>query len=176
MASPLLATKEALFRTVPVAGDRQRVLSIVRSTRFFNAAEIEVAAELVEERLARGERSGYRFVFAERDGISMGYACYGPIAGTVSSFDLYWIAVHARCQGQGWGGRLIAEAERLMAQAGGHRVYVQTSSRTVYAPTRAFYERAGYRHEATLADFYAPGDDKVIFVRALPDASAYGAT
>jgi hypothetical protein len=46
-------------------------------------------------------------------------------------------------------------------------VYVETSGRRDYAPTRAFYERAGYRPEARLADFYAPGDDKWIYVKPL---------
>ncbi|MGH7286410.1 MAG: hypothetical protein ACREI8_00100, partial [Myxococcota bacterium] len=46
-------------------------------------------------------------------------------------------------------------------------VYVETSGRRDYEPTRAFYERAGYVAEARLADFYAPGDDKIVYVKAL---------
>lgn len=33
----------------------------------------------------------------------------------------------------------------------------------LYAPTRKFYTSLGYAEEARLADFYAPGDDKVIY-------------
>ncbi|MBL8851541.1 MAG: hypothetical protein JNG89_17790, partial [Planctomycetaceae bacterium] len=53
--------------------------------------------------------------------------------------------------------------ERLIAKRGGRRVYAETSGREQYAPTRAFYERCGYQREATLKDFYAPGDDKVVY-------------
>jgi hypothetical protein len=35
-------------------------------------------------------------------------------------------------------------------------------------PTRAFYERNGFRCEARLKDFYAPGDDRVIYAKILP--------
>ena len=55
-----------------------------------------------------------------------------------------------------------------MAARGARRVYVDTSSRSQYEPTRAFYLACGYAREAFLADFYAPGDGKVIFVKALP--------
>ena len=48
----------------------------------------------------------------------MGYACYGPIAVTIGSYDLYWIAVDQSCQGKGLGKVLLAEAERLIGGKG----------------------------------------------------------
>lgn len=147
--------------------DCTAVERIVASTGFFNEEEIGVAVELVDERLARGEASGYAFVFAERDGRTVGYACYGPIAGTVASYDFYWIAVEAGLRGAGIGSLLMRAVEERIAAAGGRRVYVETSSREQYIPTRAFYERHGYHAEATLQDFYAPGDGKVIYAKRL---------
>ena len=61
----------------------------------------------------------------------------------------------------------MAAAETHIAARGGRRVYVETSSRAQYEPTRAFYLRCGYRVEATLADFYATGDSKVILIKVL---------
>jgi ribosomal protein S18 acetylase RimI-like enzyme len=151
--------------------DREHVRRIVASTGFFNPAEIEVAVELVQERFVRGPASGYYFVFLERNGEVLGYACYGPIAGTAASFDLYWIAVDHTNRRRGLGQVLMAETERLIHQAGGRRVYIETSRRPQYAPTRRFYERSGYRVEAVLKDFYAPGDDKAIYVKELADRS-----
>jgi ribosomal protein S18 acetylase RimI-like enzyme len=157
------------FRHEVVAADRLRVRRLVESTGFFSPSEVDVAVDLVEERLRRGEAGGYYFVFAERDGQTAGYACYGPIAGTAASFDLYWIAVHPSAQGAGLGRLLLAESERRIGLAGGRRVYIETSHRAQYVPTRAFYERGGYDLEAILKDFYAPGDDKAIYVKALPE-------
>jgi hypothetical protein len=54
-----------------------------------------------------------------------------------------------------------------MAEHGARRVYADTSSRLQYKPTRAFYLACGYVREAILADFYAPDDGKVIFVKVL---------
>ncbi len=147
--------------------DREAVGRLVRATGFFSEQEIGIAVELVEERLAKGEASGYSFLFAESADRLLGYACFGPIPGTVSSFDLYWIAVDPGEQGHGIGRTLIAGAERIMAKRGAGRIYADTSSRPRYDPTRAFYLACGYREAAFLADFYGPGDGKVIFVKEL---------
>jgi ribosomal protein S18 acetylase RimI-like enzyme len=147
--------------------DREAVGRHVRATGFFSEEEHLIAVELVDERLAKGDASGYFFLFAEEGGELLGYSCFGPIAGTLHSFDLYWIAVDPKTQGRGIGKQLMAESERLMAERGARRVYADTSSRPQYEATRAFYLACGYVQEAFLADFYAPGDGKVIFVKAL---------
>lgn len=147
--------------------DRDAVRAIVESTGFFRPDEVAIAVELVDECLSRGPSSGYHFVFAERDGAVAGYACYGPIACTSASYDLYWIAVDPQFQRHGIGRVLLADVETRITAAGGERVYIDTSGRPQYAPTRAFYERNGFRCEARLADFYAPGDDRLIYVKVL---------
>jgi ribosomal protein S18 acetylase RimI-like enzyme len=150
-----------------VPADASAVREIVASTGFFYDHEIDVAVELVDERLAKGPASGYFFIFAEQDGRVAGYSCYGPIACTTHSYDLFWIAVHKDFQGGGLGRLLLAESEKRIAAAGGRRIYVETSGRDQYEPTRSFYEHCGYTREATLAEFYGPGDDKVMYVKVV---------
>jgi len=154
-----------VFRCEVQPDDRNQVRAIVASTGVFSPTEIEVAVELVDERLAKGSSSGYHFIFAECAGRTLGYACYGPIALTAASYDLYWIAVDKTCQGQKIGQLLLAKSEELIRAAGGGQIYIETSNRAHYAPTREFYLRCGYHQEALLKDFYAPGDDKVIYVK-----------
>jgi ribosomal protein S18 acetylase RimI-like enzyme len=158
------------WRTAVQQSDAPAVEALVVETGFFSKEEQEVARELVDEALARGSGSGYEFVFADMPGSPgklLGYACYGLIPATRSSYDLYWIAVAPSQQGKGLGGELLREAERLAAESGATQMYAETSGRSQYAPTRAFYERMGYQVSAVLKDFYAPGDDKVIFARRL---------
>jgi D-alanine-D-alanine ligase len=156
-----------IFRLEVQPDDRERVREIVESTGVFSPVEIDVAVELVDERLAKGPASGYHFIFAERAGHTLGYACYGPIALTAASFDLYWIAVDKKLHSQKIGQLLLAKSEELILAAGGRQIYIETSNRAHYMPTRNFYLRRGYRQEAILKDFYAPGDDKVIYVKSL---------
>ena len=149
------------------ATDRGPVEELIRATGFFNAEEIEVAMELVDDRLTQGESSHYRFLVGEVDGEVGGYACWGPIPGSQESADLYWIVVHPSFQGRGVGAALLRAAEDWMSAAGRSRVYVETSTRPQYRPTRAFYLACGYHIAAELPDFYAPGDGKAVFLRVL---------
>lgn len=155
------------LRDEPTPDDVAAVGEIVAATGFFNATEVEIAVELVEERLEMGPVSGYFFVFAEEAGRVLGYTCYGPIDGTEGSYDLFWIAIDPTQQRRGLGRVLMDETERLIRAMGGRRVYAETSGRSQYEPTREFYRRLGFDREAELSDFYAPGDAKVFFVKAI---------
>jgi D-alanine-D-alanine ligase len=157
------------FRHVVEPRDADRVRKLVSATGFFRPDEIDIAVELVAEALAKGRDSGYRFVFADApEGPDLdGYACYGPVPATQSGFDLYWIAVSPTVQRQGLGRRLLAATEVEVRGEGGQRLYADTSGRPDYAPTRAFYHRSGFVVAAVFPDFYADGDDKVVFSKAL---------
>lgn len=161
-------TSAPRFRTVLQPGDRDGIRRLVDATGFFTAEEALVAVELIDEAAQKGyEGSGYAFVFAETPDGLLGYACYGPIPATVGSFDLYWIVVDPAAQGRGLGQALMKAVEREVATRNGARIWVDTSERPQYASTRAFYRRCGYTQSASLADFYAPGDGKAIFCKAL---------
>jgi len=159
------------LREGALPGDVGEVREILASSGYFYEHEVAVGVELVEEALEKGSAaSGYFFVFAEemgREGRAVAYACYGPIACTAGSWDLYWIAAREEYRGRGLGGWLLRESEARIAAAGGRRVYIETSSRPLYEPTRGFYGACGYAEEARLREFYGVGDDKVIYVRSV---------
>ena len=150
--------------------DRSRVASILDATGVFRSEEIDVALELFDESFPRDNSvpadSSYSFVgaFAADDEL-VGYACYGPTPDTDRTFDLYWIAVDPTAQGTGGGTRLLSEVEQRLEERNARMLVVETSSRLEYAPTRAFYEKRGYAEAARMREFYAPGDDRVIFTK-----------
>jgi len=162
-----LNAADITYRHAVEPDDSGRIRSIVESSEFFNPEEIEVAVELVVERLTKGEKSGYHFIFAEMDGRTVGYTCFGPIAGTQCSFDLYWIAVDNGSRGEGIGKGLLKKTEEAIREMNGRRIYIETSSRERYVPTRAFYVKNAYRLEASIKDFYAPGDSKNIYIKEI---------
>ncbi len=169
-----LAGPDLLWRENPTRPDVEAVRALVSRVGVFSAAEVAIAAELVEEAVTRGPAAGYSFVFADHRGSLAGYTCFGPIPATASSFDLYWIAVHPELHGCGLGRELLVRSEAVVVAAGGTRVYVDTSSRREYGPAHALYRAEGYREEARLADFYATGDDKLLFVKRLTDPPTAG--
>jgi ribosomal protein S18 acetylase RimI-like enzyme len=96
----------------------------------------------------------------------MGWICWGATPCTVGTWDLYWLAVDPAAQGHGVGTALVEAMEsRLRGRA--RLISVDTSGRDDYAPTRRFYLARGYRAVAVVPDFYAPGDDQVIFTKVL---------
>jgi ribosomal protein S18 acetylase RimI-like enzyme len=165
-------------------GHRGRIHEILYATGAFRAEEIDVALELFDESCGPAVRvpfdpgagvASYEFIGAfVHDGESIsgeltGYACYGATPGTDRTYDLYWIAVHPEHRGTGSGSRLLGEVERRLRDRGARLLVVETSARISYAQTRSFYEHRGYREHARLRDFYAPGDDRVIYAKKLLD-------
>lgn len=150
------------------AADVLLVREIVKTTGFFHDEEIEIAVELVEERLKKGQASGYEFIFLEFEDWPVAYSCYGLIPLTKSSYDLYWIAVHSDHRSKGLGKILLTETENDIKARRGTAIYTETSSRDLYIPTRQFYLRNGYNLKAQFEDYYDKGDDLVYFVKKLP--------
>jgi GNAT superfamily N-acetyltransferase len=155
------------FRTIPEKRDINRVMEIVESTKFFYDHEVEIAVELITERLSQGESTGYYFVFAEVDGITVAYSCFGPITMSKTSFDLYWIVTHNDYRGKGIGKKLLEETCKEAKNMGCSIIIAETSGLPHYTPTRAFYENNRFVLEARLKDVYAEGDDKLFYTKTL---------
>ncbi len=150
--------------------DRDILLRIVRDTGMFTPAEVDVACELMDVYLDRpGQKDYILAVAADASDCPLGYVCYGPTPATDFTFDLYWIAVAPAVQHAGIGRTLLGFAERACHRLGGRLIVIETSSLEKYEPTRGFYLRNGYEIEARIKNFYAAGDDRLIFTRRFPD-------
>ena len=147
-------------------GHRERIREILEATDSFREEEIAVALELFDD-----TGTDYEFIGAfTPEGELTGYACYGATPGTDGTYDLYWIATHPEHQGTGGGSRLLDEVERRLNEREARLLVVETSARSDYESTRRFYERRGYREHARLGDFYALGDDRVIYAKRIMSA------
>ncbi len=147
--------------------DLEAIARIVKSSTFFSAEEIDLAYELAAEKLSDGAACSYQFLFGEDEDFVWGYTCFGLIPATAGSYDLYWIAVDNHLRANGLGRQLLKKTEEIIHNEGGRHIYVETSSRHQYQTTHRFYEGCGYIREALLKDFYAEGDSKVIYSKAL---------
>lgn len=155
------------YRDYPIEHDCDAIVTLLETTGFFYPEEVDIALELIEEKLNSGDSSSYQFIFAEYDSTVIGYICYGKIPLTKASYDVYWIAVDPRFQGKGIGYALLSKAEAKVRQENGKHFYIETSGRKLYEPTHSFYLKAGYSIIAVFKDFYADGDDKLVFYKKL---------
>jgi D-alanine-D-alanine ligase len=145
--------------------DREALVALVASVDLFSEAEKDVAVEVLDAYMANPGQDYHALgAFTHRD-VLLGYACYGPTPCTSGTWDLYWIAVSECARGRGVGTLLTEEIERRLVEKNARLLLIETSSRPAYAPTRAFYERRGYQVVSRVPDFYAPGDDRVMFAR-----------
>jgi GNAT superfamily N-acetyltransferase len=146
------------------AADRGRIEDITRAVGLFRDDEIPVALEVFDEEVRKGGSQSYTVLGADVDGRLVGWICWGPTPCTLGTYDLYWMAVEPGLQGSGIGSALLGEMERRLAGLA-RLVIIETAGRPDYTATRAFYHARGYRPVATIPDFYAPGDDQVVFVK-----------
>lgn len=152
----------------PQPGDGTQIHAITAEAGVFSQEEVECVDELWQEYQTQGaERSGYHWLVEREGGRVLGYACYGPRALTQGTYDLYWIAVDPQARRGGVGRNLLAATEQAVRALGGRLLFLETSGLPKYAATRAFYLRTDYTLEATIKDFYSPGDDLVIFTKHL---------
>jgi ribosomal protein S18 acetylase RimI-like enzyme len=155
------------FRKTVVPSDIMNVTQILKSTGFFKQYEMDVAIELIEDRLKNGEGCGYQFYFLEIEGRTVAYGCYGEIPCTIKNYDLYWLAVDASFRGNGLGRTLLEKIESDIKLHKGRGIYIETSNKEQYAPTIAFYEKCNYQQIAVFPDFYDINDNKAVYYKKL---------
>ncbi|WP_188782420.1 GNAT family N-acetyltransferase [Nocardioides phosphati] len=100
--------------------------------------------------------------------VGVAYLAPEPFADRV--WNLYFLAVEPHLHGRGAGSQLIRHVEGVLRDAGqdvARVLIVETSSTDEYANARAFYRARGFDEEARIRDFYGPGDNKVVFWKAI---------
>lgn len=101
------------------------------------------------------------------DGVASGFCFARPEALTDRTWNMLALAVLPRWQGRGLGAALVRSLENNLRQRGQRLLIADTSGTDAFVLTRRFYRRSGYEEAARIADFWAAGDDKVIFRKAL---------
>jgi GNAT superfamily N-acetyltransferase len=156
------------------SADAVRILEITRLTGVFREEELAIADEVFHDAVGAPGPSGgtgsearpYYALGAEVEGELVGWICWGRTPCTEGTWDLYWLAVDPGAHRGGIGTALVEEMElRLKGRA--RLISIDTSGRLDYRPTREFYAARGYVAVARVPDFYAPGDDQVIFTKHL---------
>jgi ribosomal protein S18 acetylase RimI-like enzyme len=161
------AADEAAVVTVRPAraGDRAALEGAVRSDGTFRDDEIAVAIELIDKGVAGDPDYLLRVVENDDDGAVLGYVCFGRTPMTAATWDLYWVVVDAAARGRGLARTLVGAMEDEIRAGGGGHVRVETSVGDGYGAARALYEKLGYPLAATFSDFYAAGDDLLVYYK-----------
>ncbi len=160
-----------MIEIVPlVAAHKEPIRRLLLETQAFRDDEVDVAMELVEDTLSKSAPlapDDYHIYVAVENEAMLGYVCFGKTPMTLSTFDLYWIAVSPKAQGKGVGKKLFDFTCKRVAEMSGKLIVIETASQPKYLPAQKFYEKIGCALEARIKNFYSVGDDKLIYTKHL---------
>lgn len=158
---PSLGGKQLIRQTTPE--DIPALIALAEGTGVFKPLEVVALREVLDDYFAFEHEQGHRSLTYERRGRPIGFAYSAPAAMTDRTWYLYWIAVAKLSQARGIGTELLRSAEAEIRRHSGRVLLIETSSLSHYEPTRRFYLKHGYEQAAVIRDFYADGDDLIVF-------------
>jgi ribosomal protein S18 acetylase RimI-like enzyme len=126
----------------------------------------EMLPDMVSGFLSGNEDSDL-WLICEVDGKAVGFCYAVPEELTDRVWNMLAVAVLPVLQGKGHGGALVAELETTLKDRGQRILIADTSGVEAFAQTREFYRKNGYTEEARIRDFWAAGDDKIVFWKSL---------
>lgn len=142
--------------------DLPAVATILEATGLFPS---ELLPDMAEPFLSASADHTW-LVICDQDSV-LGFAYSEPERMTNQTHNLLAIAVTPDRQNEGIGRLLVEAVTNQLAKEGGRLLIVETSSLDDYTGTRAFYHGQGFAREATIRDFYAEGEDKIVFWKTL---------
>ena len=160
---------DAVIEIRPVISeDLAPLRRLLEETRVFTEDEVRTALELIDIALVDPENRDYLIQTAvDTDLGVLGYYCIGPTPLTVSTYDLYWIAVKPSNHSRGTGRQLLRHAEETVRAKGGTLVIAETSGMPKYENTRQFYLKNDYAELARIRNYYKVDDDLVVYGKYL---------
>lgn len=142
--------------------DLDALKAIIDATELFPSHLLD---EMIAGYFGRNERR--EIWLTNSEGSPKAIAFCAPEDMTEGTWNLLLIAVHPDKQHSGLGKALLANLETELLKRGARILLVETSGNLEFQAAWRFYERTGFSKEARIRDFYADGEDKLVFWKAL---------
>ena len=144
--------------------DSDALLEIVRDSGQFDENGLAHVAETLNDYLA-GESENFWFTADDGEPVGVAYCALEPVTDGTWNLLMLWTR-HDRA-GQGHGSALVSHVEKILNERGVRLLIVETSGLPDFAGARAFYDKCGFTQEARIRNFFAAGDDKIIYTKTL---------
>jgi ribosomal protein S18 acetylase RimI-like enzyme len=160
-----MTSKEKLMTNAtirPLArADLPAIRAVIDATGLFPSGMLD---DMTRDYLARPDDPD---IWLTVNHAAAGVAFLAPERLADGAWNLYLIAIDPVQQGKGHGSAVLRQVGAMLAARGQRILPVETSGLPAFAATRAFYKGNHYDAEGRIRDFYAAGDDKVIFRKVL---------
>lgn len=136
---------------------------VLKDTELFPS---EMLPDMVSDFLSDDESSDI-WLTCKVDGKPVGFCYAVPEEFAEGAWNMLAIAVLPTEQCGGCGGAIARHLEAELKARGQRILIADTSGADDFARTREFYRKNGYVEEACIRDFWAAGDDKIVFWKSL---------
>jgi ribosomal protein S18 acetylase RimI-like enzyme len=150
-----------VIRPTEVA-DAAAVMALLKASGQFDDDGLVFIGGILDEHL---NRHGPAIWLTADDGVPVGVAYCAPEAVASGTWNLLMLWTREDRQARGFGKQLLDHLEQEPRQRPARLLIVETSSLPAFAAARAFYAKRGFCHEATIRNFYAAEDDKLVFTK-----------
>ena len=146
------------------ATDLEAIMHIVAESGQFDDEAQGYVRETLVNHLA-GESDGIWLTADDGEPVGVAYCAPEPVASGAWNLQMLW--TRADRNRAGHGGALVKHLEVELRSRNARLLIVETSGLPDFAPARSFYVKCGFAHEATIRNFFAVGDDKLVLTKPL---------
>ncbi|TWT48649.1 GNAT family N-acetyltransferase [Botrimarina hoheduenensis] len=150
-----------MIRTLRIE-DLPAVKAVIDASELFPS---EMLDEMVAPFLGTEPCQEFWLVDVDPEPIAVAYCAQERM--TEGTWNQLLIAVHPEHRGRGIGTQIMNLTEQILREQGERLLLVETSGTNAFERARGFYRGKGYEEVACLRDYYAAGDDKIIFRKSL---------
>lgn len=147
-----------------IKADSEAILAIVRDSEQFDENCLTHVEETLNNYLA-GESDDLWFTADDGEPVGVAYCAPEPV--TDGTWNLLMLWTRRDRNGQGHGSALVSHVENILNERSVRLLIVETSSLPDFAGARAFYDKCGFTEEARIRNFFAAGDDKIVYTKSL---------
>jgi ribosomal protein S18 acetylase RimI-like enzyme len=149
--------------------DEAAIIAIVEQSGEFDADGLAHVRSTLRQHLA-GQGNGVWLTADDGEPVGVAYCAPEPV--TAGTWNLLMLWTRADRHRRGHASALVRHLEQALRRRGARLLIVDTSGTPAFAAARAFYTKCGFVHEASITDFFAAGDDKLIFTQPLTAGAA----
>lgn len=147
-----------------IKADAEALLAIVRESGQFDENGLSHVKETLDAYLA-GESEDLWFTADDGEPVGVAYCAPEPV--TNGTWNLLMLWTRRDREGRGLGSALVSRVEKILIERSARLLIVESSSLPDFAGARSFYNKCGFTQEARVKNFFAAGDDTIIYTKSL---------
>lgn len=141
---------------------KEELERILAASGQFDANSIDYTLDTLDKHL---ESPDYEIWFTALENEPVGFAYCAPEPVTSGTWNLLMLWTKEGYEGKGFGKSLVSAVEAELKSRNARLLIVETSQLPEFETARAFYEKYGFEFEAEVKNFFAEGDNKLIYTK-----------